>query len=37
MSFSLEAIEAETHTPEYSMHKYWARKPHNVISSFLSA
>lgn len=25
-------INAETHTPEYLMHKYWARKPHNVIS-----
>lgn len=25
-------IEAATHSPEYLMHKYWARKPHNVIS-----
>ena len=25
-------IEAETHSPEYLMHKYWARKPHNVIN-----
>lgn len=31
MSFDIGFIKAETHTPEYSMHKYWARKPHNVI------
>ena len=28
-------IEANTHTSEYLMHKYWARKPHNVINYFL--
>lgn len=28
-------IEADTHTSEYLMHKYWARKPHNVINYFL--
>ena len=28
----IDFISAETHTPEYLMHKYWARKPHNVIS-----
>lgn len=27
----IDFISAETHTPEYMMHKYWARKPHNVI------
>ena len=32
MSFDIRFIKAETHTPEYLMHKYWARKPHNVIS-----
>lgn len=32
MSFNIDFIKAETHTPEYLMHKYWARKPHNVIS-----
>ncbi len=28
-------IKAETHSPEYNIHKYWSRKPHNVISSFI--
>ena len=28
-------IEADTHTSEYLMHKYWARKPHNVVNYFL--
>ena len=32
MSFQIGFIGAQTHTPEYLMHKYWARKPHNVIS-----
>ena len=32
MPFDIGVIKAETHTPEYLMHKYWARKPHNVIS-----
>lgn len=32
MSFEVNYISAKTHTPEYLMHKYWARKPHNVIS-----
>lgn len=32
---NIKAIIAESHTPEYLMHKYWARKPHNVISYFL--
>ena len=32
MSFQIGFIGAKTHTPEYLMHKYWARKPHNVIS-----
>lgn len=32
MPFDIGIIKAETHTPEYLMHKYWARKPHNVIS-----
>lgn len=30
-----DAIIASTHTAEYSMHKYWARKPHNVLSYFI--
>lgn len=29
------AIVAKTHTPLYLMHKYWARKPHNVVSAYI--
>ncbi len=29
------ALVAKTHTPTYSMHKYWARKPHNVVSEYI--
>ena len=36
MSFDIGFIKADTHTPEYLMHKYWARKPHNVISECIS-
>ncbi|MDY0316014.1 MAG: DNA methyltransferase [Bacteroidales bacterium] len=32
MKFDIGFISADTHTPDYLMHKYWARKPHNVIS-----
>lgn len=32
MKFQIKMIEAKTHSPEYLLHKYWARKPHNVIS-----
>lgn len=28
-------IIAKTHTPMYSMHKYWTRKPHNVVSKYV--
>ena len=27
---------AKTHTPEYMLHKYWARKPYNVLSQLIS-
>lgn len=37
MSFDIGFIKAETHTPEYLMHKYWARKPHNVIRACISS
>ena len=37
MSFDIGFIKAETHTPEYLMHKYWARKPHNVISECIAS
>lgn len=33
---NIKVIAAETHTPEYLLHKYWARKPHNVVSNFIS-
>lgn len=36
MNKEYDAIIAKTHTAEYSMHKYWARKPHNVLSYFIS-
>lgn len=29
------ALVAKMHTPMYSMHKYWARKPHNVVSEYV--
>ncbi|WHX78842.1 DNA methyltransferase [Priestia flexa] len=32
----VKTIAAKTHPSEYMLHKYWARKPHNVISHFLS-
>ena len=31
----IQVIAAQTHTPEYLLHKYWARKPHNVVSHFI--
>lgn len=29
------ALVPRTHTPIYLMHKYWARKPHNVVSQYI--
>ena len=29
------AIVAKTHPPMYSMHRWWARKPHNVVSDYI--
>ena len=29
------AIHPEAHPPEYVWHKYWARKPHNVVRAFI--
>lgn len=37
MMKNLKVIAAKTHPPEYMLHKYWARKPHNVISHFLES
>jgi len=30
-------VEAKTHPAGYLLHKYWTRKPHNVLSHFFSA
>jgi len=30
-----EAVAAKTHSPLYLMHKYWARKPHNVVARYI--
>jgi len=30
------ALVAKTHPPMYLMHKYWARKPHNVVAEYIS-
>lgn len=32
---TINVMAAKTHTPEYLLHKYWARKPHNIISWFI--
>ena len=31
----LRNISAETHPPGYLLHKYWSRKPHNVLAALL--
>ena len=35
--FSSIRLPARTHPPAYSLHKYWARKPHNVVRRALEA
>lgn len=35
MGHSIPLIAAETHPREYLLHKYWSRKPHNIINHFL--
>ena len=30
-----KVLVARTHPPEYMLHKYWARKPHNVLADLL--
>jgi hypothetical protein len=35
--FSSIAVAAETHPHGYAFHKYWARKPHNVVRRALEA
>ena len=29
------ATSAQAHTSMYLMHKYWARKPHNVVADYI--
>lgn len=29
------AVSPQAHTPMYLMHKYWARKPHNVVGTYI--
>ncbi len=29
------ALVARGHSPMYVMHKYWARKPHNVVAEYI--
>ncbi len=31
-----DVIIAKTHTSEYLLHKYWARKPHNVLNKLIA-
>ena len=33
----VESLAAETHPAAYMLHKYWSRKPHNVLASIFSA
>lgn len=33
----IKIIAARTHSPEYLLHKYWSRKPHNILSYFIQA
>ena len=35
MNHIVHALVAKTHTSLYLMHKYWARKPHNVVSAYI--
>ena len=35
MTCRLSTVAAATHPPRYRLHKYWSRKPHNVIRSFV--
>jgi len=35
MTCRLSTVVAATHPPRYRLHKYWSRKPYNVIRSFV--
>lgn len=34
---TVPVVMARTHPPEYRLHKYWSRKPHNVLATFIEA
>ncbi len=36
MSHRIDIVAARTHPREYLLHKYWSRKPSNVVSHFIS-
>jgi hypothetical protein len=36
-AFSLLCVTAQTHPPGYAFHKYWSRKPHNIVRAALQA
>lgn len=33
----IDVLVAKTHTSDYLLHKYWARKPHNVLSELIKS
>ena len=33
----LPRVVAHTHPPRYRLHKYWSRKPYNVVQAFVAA
>ena len=35
MAKKLKNIPAKAHPAHYMMHKYWGRKPHNVVSEYI--
>ncbi|MGD2247881.1 MAG: DNA methyltransferase [Candidatus Methanofastidiosia archaeon] len=35
MNHITSALPPKTHTPMYLMHKYWARKPHNIVNKYI--
>ena len=35
MAGKLKNIPAKAHPPHYMMHRYWGRKPHNVVNEYL--
>lgn len=33
---NMKCLMAETHPSEYLLHKYWARKPHNILRQYIT-